>query len=163
VKYILAIDDDPERYTDLRRILGAREAAGREVPAFRIATCPACVVELLPGAGAVLLDYDLDWTRDDHGRLHRCPCPRCLNHIVSGEYEGMPPDGLAVPRFTGEECINAVERSGLPVIVVSDNPWGGQRLLAVLRACHVRVELIRASSSCATERWVSALYGWGTL
>lgn len=50
--HLLAIDDDPNRYDGLRRILGERVA-------LSVACCPACVNQLLPGVDAVLLDHDI--------------------------------------------------------------------------------------------------------
>ena len=56
-RYILAIDDDPGRYDELRRLLEDRQGGVPVV--LRVACCSACVAAHLPRAVAVLLDHDL--------------------------------------------------------------------------------------------------------
>jgi len=85
---ILAIDDDVGRYDGLRRYLGDRAR-------LDVACCAACIDRLLPGAAAVLLDYDLDT-----GEL----CGAC---------GGWP------EQVKGSAYVAAVAAAGVPVLVVS--------------------------------------------
>jgi ribosomal protein S27AE len=154
---LLAIDDDPERYADLRRLLGQREAAGRPVPELVIATCHACVADVLPRASAVFLDYDLDYFADDEGIRKRSPCPRCGAFVVEAG------DLTDPPRFTGERHLDALDTRGVPVIVASVNRHGAPLLRQALVDRGATVVQIRATDVSAVERWVSALWAWGCL
>jgi len=143
---ILCIDDDTERFDGLRRWLERRPGS----PALVVASCSVCVLDLLPRASVVLLDYDLDGHEDCEGWRPRL-CPYCRENL---------PD-----RAKGIEYVPEVAVSGLPVLVVSASyPDNVKRMCDKLRGYGVD-ELARHS---ATETmlgpvWVAHLWAWGVL
>ena len=135
---ILIIDDDPDRYDGLTRMLEDRAAKGHPVPVLRI-TCVRSEIEAwLPFATAVLLDYDLDM-----GGVHH-PAPE---YKKSTAY---------LPLI--------LARVGVPVIVVSSNYDGGRLLNQMLAQAQKQPNtLIRANEVCPEIQWLGWLYQHGVL
>lgn len=136
---VLAIDDDSRRYDELRRLRPGLD--------IRAASCPACVAALLPTAGAVMLDFDLDLK----------PCPRCGR-------DGAPVTGSGLtvgpnPHGKGSDHVEAVVARGVPVVVTSANDEGAAELGRLLGA-HTHV-IAPARFSGASLRWAEALDRFG--
>ena len=138
---ILCIDDDSGRYDGLRRMLEDRRETGKPTPLLSVASCRACVTELLPQASAVMLDYDLD---GEDGI-----CPRCSE--VQDERKGSGYVGI-------------LRDHGAPVIVSSashrDNRSG---LVLSLIGNGRRVTEISAGDIEPELRWIGQLAVWGVL
>ena len=133
---ILAIDDDAGRYDGLRRLLEDRPGA----PEVRVVSCPDCVARELPGAVAVLLDYDLDG--------EDC-CPGC------GGWRGAR---------KGLEHVPAVVGAGVPVIVTSCSaPENRRALVEAARAGGARVVGHAAEGWGVELAWLGRLWVWGVL
>lgn len=144
---ILAIDDDPDRYDGLIQWFVRR---GLPSSTLVVASCSVCILQLLPSASAVLLDYDLDGHEDLDGWRPRL-CPACRENL---------PD-----RKKGIEYVPEVAASGLPVLVVSaSRTVNVDRLCEKLRGYGV-TRLARHSSTETMPEpvWVAHLWKWGVL
>lgn len=135
---LLAIDDDPWRYDGLVRLLEQREDAPRLI----VAACSRCVLEWLPLAKAVLLDYDLD-----SGVV--CSC--CGENI---------PDRDKAIAFAPE-----LSDAAVPIVVVSASYRENvDRMVASLQRRGVkRLSRYSAHDSLPEPHWVAALWSWGIL
>lgn len=121
--FVLAIDDDARRYDELRRLRPGLD--------IRVASCLPCISALLPHAGAVLLDFDLDLK----------PCPRCGR------------DGA--PNGKGAAHVGAVVGRSVPVVVTSANDDGVAELVKAI-GTHTHV-VASARFSGASLRWAETL------
>lgn len=128
---VLAIDDDSRRYDELRRL--------RPELDIRAASCPACVAALLPSAGVVMLDFDLDLK----------PCPRCGQDGARASGVGPNAHGKGLAH------VEAVIARGVPVVVTSANDEGAAALVSALGK-HTHV-VASARFSGASLRWAETL------
>ena len=134
---ILAIDDDPERYEHLIRLLDGRAQVV-------VACCPTCVAELLPLATAVLLDYDLD-SGD--------PCPRCF-----ASYALWSSHSKAIVH------VGRVAERKIPVIVTSASRSENIHALCLkLKEHGVKPGQYRASDIEPELNWIGRLFVMGVL
>jgi len=134
--YILAIDDDPGRYDELRRLLEDRQG-GAHV-GLVVACCPACVAAHLPGAVAVLLDHDLS--------TDPCTCGEWADTDDSRGY------------------LPAVAAVGVPVIVTSaSKPENRAWLTTRLHAAGVTVRQHSANEIQPEWHWIGWLWTRGVL
>lgn len=130
---LLAVDDDPGRYDYLRVVLGDRVR-------LVVATCRACVEEHLPGAAAVLLDFDLDGAEECAG------CAGWIDVANSTAY------------------LDAVIARRVPVIVSSCSSHANRAHLArVLGAAGIEHAAIPADHLGVELEWVGRLWVWGVL
>lgn len=133
---ILAIDDDPDRFDGLVRMLDGRKAAGFSVPDFRV-TCKKSEIDIwLPQTTAVLLDYDLDL-----GDTH------------------YPEKGWR----KGSDYLPMLLAMDLPVVVCSSNYEGGKMLNRALIQAGKKSVLLRASENDPEIRWLGWLYIHGVI
>lgn len=141
---ILAIEDDEPRLGHLARLL-----EGRSGVRLVVACCPACVAQHLPGASAVLLDYDLDYTPPG---------------AVIGGGEGLGCKcGERHPCMKGSAYVEPVAARGVPVVVHSANPSGALALVASLRAFGADAVGISALEPDCELRWIGWLWTRGVL
>lgn len=131
---LLAIDDDPGRYDGLRRYI---EGCGVDLD---VACCAPCVARLLPGASAVLLDFDLDGAE-------ACSC------------------GLAPTRFTnGGTYVAQIAARRVPVVMTSASSSSNRRWLARQLAEHgVPYVAHSAADPDPEDRWIGALWRLGAI
>lgn len=143
-RVILAIEDDAPRLGYLVRLL-----EGRANVRLVTVCCPACVARHLPGASAVLLDYDLDYTQPG---------------AVIGGGDGLGcPCGERHPCMKGSAYVEQVATRGVPVVVHSANPPGAIALVASLRAFGADAVGISALESDCELRWLGWLWTRGVL
>lgn len=143
-RMILAIEDDEPRLGHLARLL-----EGRSDVRLIVVCCPACVARHLPGASAVLLDYDLDYTPPG---------------AVIGGGEGLGCKcGERHPCMKGSAYVEQVAARGVPVVVHSANPSGARALVAGLRARDADVVGISALEPDCELRWLGWLWARGAL
>lgn len=146
---ILAIDDDPGRYSYLQILLDERRAIRglqHKPPPLKIVTCTDCVENALkfedynPWVTAILLDYDLDGAD---------LCSGC------GNYNG---------ELKSTAHLDKIIQAHVPVIITSCSGFANRKyLFDKLTEAKVQVASIPADHSGVEREWLGTLWSWGLI
>lgn len=134
---ILAIDDDPGRYSYLAHLIDQRPEPR---PTLVVATCRSCVEQHLAKAAVVLLDFDLDGFEE---------CVSCKGWID-------------VSKST--EYVEQVTAACIPVIMTScSRPQNRAWLASQLESGNVKFVRNPADHMGVELEWLGQLWTWGII